>query len=753
MHMKRSLLIRGAALLLVGAGGFAQVSDDTTAGPGDSTGTPTNPTAAAEPEVDIFLDSIPVALSVSAPVRARVDRLLAAVRTNDHEAFVQCFDIDVLIDRGMRIMNAEATPLERVAIAQATIAPLIEEVLDEMRSRVGSHGTQVRMEKQFDDGTTYVVLRTRRDADALDRYVHLCLQGGDRLSIVDFEFEDSCVWGAEQIAYVQQAAHAPATTQERLKTYALAFEAALQAHTAGKSIEAIAKLETLQSEALALGLQAPVVYWRSMLETAFSSGRREIAANAAHELIKLRPATPLPRFYLGRMALDDGRLEAARMHLTNYQRLVGPDAQALAMIGDSYELSGELDRALEYWRAALDQNPDLTDAMYSLGMYLNGADTAELIDRFRATAVPLRHFEPLVSAWSVRGRCSAVAWLSEARREDEPRDPNAYYYEATCELKLSNFDRVQELAMQGRALVEDDQRGPYDALWIEAAWSKGDPLEAYRSAPDKAFAFDAIGEQLVFGGGELEQLLELIELRRADDPQDVWIPYYQGQACQARGLYSDADEYLRIGYTHALETEDADRAAAYRMARTDNAYAGGSGVAAYQQMPEEDVYRRLLELILSSRDGGNLAQLIALRRERKPGDPQLGFWLAHAQIISGQEAAGLERLMARRGEFAQDPDLARWLESDLVRANLRLGRLEQAMQFAEASTRRDRNPFFEFVVQVWRGNAAAAENLYGELVKLGYGAEHVYGDQDIGRKLMTDETFSRFRTLHPPPRR
>ena len=204
-------------------------------------------------------------------------------------------------------------------------------------------------------------------------------------------------------------------------------------------------------------------------------------------------------------------------------------------------------------------------------------------------------------------------------------------------------------------------------------------MEAYRNAPDKAFAFDAICEQLVFGAGELEQLVALIELRRADDSQDVWIPYYQGQAYHAQGQFVEADDHFRIGYTHALETDDADRAAAYRMARTDNAYAGGSGIAAYSQMPEEDVYRRLLELVLSARDGDTLAELIALRRERRPNDPQLGFWLAHAQVISGQEEAGLQRLIARRGEFAKDPDLARWLESDLVRANLRLGRFDQAL--------------------------------------------------------------------------
>lgn len=699
---------------------------------------------------DAFLESIPGSLIVTKAVRAHFDSLLETVRADDETAFRALFDVDELIDRGYRITQQECGTLERVAVTQVTVTPLLETLFAELRERVGAHGSELRMEKSFEDGATYVVLRTRADSDLLDRYIHFCLRADERLAIVDFEFEDAAVWASEQVAYSPQAARAPEAVKERLKAYALAFEAALEKHQSGDPVEALEELLALREEASALGLQAPVVYFRTLMVLAFGSGRRDLSDQAAQELITLRPATPLPRFYRGRMALDAGRLDAARIHLANYQRLIGPDAQALAMIGDSYEQAGELERALDYWRAALDQNPDLTDALFSLGMHTAGADSAELVERFRSTTEPLRHFEALVGAWSARGKCSSVALLSAARREDEPRDPNAYYYEAACELQLSRFERVKELTLAGRELVAEDERRPYDALWIEAAWSQGDPLEAYRNAPDKAFAFDAIAEQLVFGGGELEQLVALIELRRADDSQDVWIPYYQGQACHAQGQFADADDHFRLGYTHALETEDADRAAAYRMARTDNAYAGGSAVAAYTQMPEEDVYRRLLELVLSARDGDTLAELIALRRERRPQDPQLGFWLAHAQIISGQEEAGLQRLMARRGEFAEDPDLARWLESDLVRANLRLGRFDQALGFAEASTRRDGNPFFEFLVQVARGNAVAAERLYESLVEIGYGTEHVYGDHDIGRKLLTDEAFARFRTLWPP---
>lgn len=706
--------------------------------------------APAELPPDAFLESIPGSLIVTKAVRAHFDRLLDAVRADDEAAFRALFDVDELIDRGFRITQQECGTLERVAIAQVTVTPLLETLFAELRKRVGTHGSEVRMEKSFEDGATYVVLRTRSDSDLLDRYVHFCLRADERLTIVDFEFEDAAVWASEQVAYSPQAAKAPDETKARLKAYALAFEAALNRYSGGEPVDALEDLMALREEALALGLQAPVVFFRTLMELSFGAGRRDLADQAAQELITLRPATPLPRFYRGRMALDAGRLDAARIHLANYQRLVGPDAQALAMIGDSYEQAGELERALDYWRAALDQNPDLTDAMFSLGMHLAGPDSTELVDRFRRATEPLRHFEPLVSAWSARGKCSSVTVLSAARREDEPRDPNAYYYEAACELQLANFERVQELTLAGRELLPEGDRRPYDALWIEAAWSQGDPLDAYRDAPDKAFAFDAIAEQLVFGAGELEQLVALIELRRADDSQDVWIPYYQGQAYHAQGQYVEADDHFRLGYTHALETDDPDRAAAYRLARTDNAYTGGSGIAAYTQMPEEDVYRRLLELILSARDGDTLAELIALRRERRPNDPQLGFWLAHAQIISGQEEAGLQRLMARRGEFAQDPDLARWLESDLVRANLRLGHFDQALEFAEASTRRDGNPFFEFLVQVARGNATAAERIYEDLVELGYGTEHVYGDHDVGRKLLTDEAFARFRTLWPP---
>ena len=113
----------------------------------------------------------------------------------------------------------------------------------------------------------------------------------------------------------------------------------------------------------------------------------------------------------------------------------------------------------------------------------------------------------------------------------------------------------------------------------------------------------------------------------------------------------------------------------------------------------------------------------------------------------------MQRLTARRADYARDPELAPWLESDLVRGNLRLGRLDVAQQFAEASTRRDGNPLFEFLVQVARGNAVAAENLFRKLRDAGYPIERAYADRDVGERLLKDPAFANFRTMWPPPRR
>ncbi len=731
-------------------------SPETTGGPGSGPGSA--PGAATDAILDAppteraigdFLAAFAAASPIDDRVRARVDALIGAARVGDRERLRASIDDAELLRRAEVLSGVPYGDLEREALWRVSVEPLLVELEAALAAPTVAGGDDLRLQREAKTGTLYVVLRLRDAVDLRDRYVHFALDAGDARKVTDFLLDDAVLWASEQVGLARSARRAPEKAHVVLDRYADGLQGALAMHEEGRTEEALGALSDLREDAESLGLEVPVGYWFTVLEVSFSGGRRDIADYAALRLVGLRPSLALPRFYRGRIALDAGKWAAARAHLESYQHLVGLDAQALAMMGDAYEGEGRLEEARRCWRAALDENPDLTDALFSLGLRLEG-DADEVALRFARTRRPLLHVEPLLNAWAARGACDAVFALAAARREQEPRDPNAYYYAATCALREGRFEEAQELATAGRALAQESERRAYDAVWVEAAWSRGDPLQAYRDAPDRAFAFDAIAEQLLFGGGDPAQLRELIELRRADDDQDVWIPYYEGQLFRAEGMHRDADDRLRIGYTHALETQDAERAAAYRLARAENAYEGGSGVQAYQQMPDEDVYRRLLQLALRANDDETLADLLTLRKERAPDDPHVGFWIAHTQILAGQEERGLERLVAKREEYERDPVLLPWLESDLVRGCLRVGRMEDARRFAEMSTARDGDPALEFLVHVAAGRVEAAENTFKRLRELGYDATWAYQDPDVGARLAEDEAFANFRTLWPP---
>jgi len=691
---------------------------------------------------------------VSRSVRELVERLVAAVREEDRAAFLDCFDEDGQLDRIGGIAGTDLGPLARMVLRQEALEPVLSAAHREWRVLLGSSGEDVRLEQDLTGGRRSVVLRMRQDGVAVDHYLQFTLatdakSSGDEWRVIDFEFEDAGVSACEQMALPLVLGRQGKREHELFLEYAGQLQEALNLQESGDASAALLRLQGLEELSRRLPPQILAVYWRHVMGLAFEAGEYATSANAAAALGILRPTTPISRFYLGRVALRLGKPVDARMQLETYQRLVGSDGASLAWIGDSHALEGDLEKAISHWRSALDQNSELLEPIRSLGAHLPADRMHEVVASFRALQRPAQSCEALLSSWLEDGLCDPIEALSAARREDEPRDANAYYYAGACALRAGDFERAQKLALAGREYAPSGEVLTYDRLWLEAAWSTGDPLEAYRGAPDKAYAFDYIGEQLVFGSGDLEQLLALITLRVEDDDQDVWIPYYRGQAFTSQGQYEEADDQFRIGLTHALESEDADRAAAYRLARTDNAYAGGSGAAAYQQMPDSDVYARLLELVLTERDGDTLAELIALRKERVPDDPQLGFWLAHALIISGQEDAGLQRLLAKRGDYQQDEALRGWLESDLVRANVRLRRFEKALTHAQDSTRRDGNPYYEFIVQVARGNVQAAETIFLRLRELGYGQDLFYEDREIGKRLREDARFANFRLRWP----
>ncbi len=272
-------------------------------------------------------------------------------------------------------------------------------------------------------------------------------------------------------------------------------------------------------------------------------------------------------------------------------------------------------------------------------------------------------------------------------------------------------------------------------------------LEAYKAAGNKAAAFDGLAHALAESGAA-DRLEALIEAHRAGHPKDNWLPYYTGELHLLREEYEAADEAYAAGL--ALELSEEDREA-YRLARVYARFRAGQALEAYEQIgPRRETFAQLAGLLSAEGKAEELAALVEAHRGHDADDPALAYWGAEALWQRGDYAAMVRLLRERREAYLEGGGERTEHEGLLVRGLARLGRHDEALAAARASTAIDGNPYYEAVAHAAAGRAAETLETLEALTQMGYDASAFYEDSDIGAALR-GEGFEEVRQAYPPP--
>jgi len=415
---------------------------------------------------------------------------------------------------------------------------------------------------------------------------------------------------------------------------------------------AAARLSELDAERLRNDAQSLLL----LGSVAFAQERYEEAERHLRRVLELTPPHPGARKMLGTILLERGQAEAALDVLEPALLRAPEDPALLSLLGRAFAGAGRRDQAVEVLEQAVALNPRSAALRAELGRArLAAGEVAAAIEDLRAAFALEGGAEPGLLLGQVlleQGRYPDALEVAETLAERHPRDARVYNLAGVARLGLDDRDRAR--ASLEKALVLDARYEParlnlgkLDALEgrIERARERYQTM--LRNNPEHVPAMAELAT-LAEHEGDLEEAIRWLEKVRTLAPGAL------GEALRLVDLY--------------IETDSAD--VAHSLARE-----------------------------LEGRHPEDLRVLAALgRAEIARGDPD------HAQVtfqrmsrLAGYDADGLA-FTARHQLMVGDVDGARWsllkaaearpdalgLQVELARLELRMGRVEDALERAKA---------------------------------------------------------------------
>jgi uncharacterized protein HemY len=338
--------------------------------------------------------------------------------------------------------------------------------------------------------------------------------------------------------------------------------------------------------------------------------------------------------------------------------------------------------------------------------------------------------------------------LIEAHRPHAAEDPALLFYAARAKVLLHQEAEATALLEKAyRKQANTYLRRSYVDQFVRDMAAAGKGLDAYRSAPDQAAAFETLAHEWLLKKNkkDLDRLLEVHRPRHAQEPEFL---YYLGEAQMLAGNPGQADQH----FTAALKASPQD-AWRYRNALFRARIQAGKMAATYQDFKADaQALATLAHVCLNEKNAGQLEALVAAHRKAQPDDPRLAGWGLEVQWLK-KDYAGVLRLLAedQGGVFTQPRFRWKW-DDYRVRCLVKLGKTKEAVQEAEALIRGRRGHGLLFVLAhaahggVEEAITAMAKVRAGRLALVSY-----YQDEDLG-PLLRSEPFRAFREKFPEPK-
>jgi tetratricopeptide (TPR) repeat protein len=338
--------------------------------------------------------------------------------------------------------------------------------------------------------------------------------------------------------------------------------------------------------------------------------------------------------------------------------------------------------------------------------------------------------------------------LIEAHRPHAAEDPALLCYAARAKVLLHQEAEAAALLDKAyRKQANQYLRRSYVDQFVRDMAAAGKGLEAYRSAPDPAAAFETLAQDWLVKKNkqELERLLEAHRPRHAQEPLFL---YYLGEAQMLAGNLAQAETQ----FTAALKASPQDPVR-YRHALFRARIRAGKVAATYQEFrADPQTFETLAGVCIQEENVGQLEALVAAHRKAQPEDPRLAGWGLEVKWLK-KDYAGVLRLLAedQGGVFTQPR--FRWKRDDYrVRCLVKLGKTREAVQEAEALMRKRRmeGPLLVLAHAV-HGGAPGAITAMAKVRGGRFASAEYYGDEDLG-PLLRSEPFRAFREKFPEPK-
>jgi hypothetical protein len=298
------------------------------------------------------------------------------------------------------------------------------------------------------------------------------------------------------------------------------------------------------------------------------------------------------------------------------------------------------------------------------------------------------------------------------------------------------------------AQADQGRRSGYVHQIVAAMDEAGRGLDAYRAAPDKAAAFEALAGRLVWQKKEKE-LGALLEAHGKEHAVEAPVRYYTGEWYLLRGEAARAEPC----FAAALNADDPRQPWRERGALFRARVKLGKAAATYRQFdPGTRTFGELAALCEQEKDADQLQALLDAHRKTDPDDPALTARAVDVRWLKQDYAGVLELLTEGRDDVFDLPQY-RWKYDDrLVRCLVKLKRPADAVREAEArAKKRYGNRVLLVLAHAAAGDVKAAIAVLDKERRRSSLVVACYGDPDLG-PLLRGEPFAAFREKYPKPK-
>jgi tetratricopeptide (TPR) repeat protein len=543
---------------------------------------------------------------------------------------------------------------------------------------------------------------------------------------------------------------------------------ALPAIAAGEFEKAETALQRIGPISLPQVLQA----YRQLLWGMVHLGKNEMAKGLEDidRAEQLNPDMPIVYYLRAKAYSALEQHEQAIEQTRKYIDALGPDGEAYLTMGQAYEALDRHADAADCFRKALDDTPELEEALTGLRPKLDVRDTAELGERLRKMRDPAAHFDRLFHDALSHGDLVAAVALCDGLAQVQPDSVAVTSARVRLHVRVGRIDEAAALFRASLTKVTDPKdRDRVRLDYFYAMAGEGHGLDAYRAVPntDAAAAFRTLADNLLdfdldpderpAGREPEEELRGLIDAHRQRQPADPWLHFYTGQLHMQAKDYDAAEKEFAAGMAKPLDEESQNR---FRWTRVWARFQAGRGLSAYGEIgPSDKTFRQLAGLFNNPEHVDHLNELIEAHRKTTPIDRTLPIWEGQAHWLRKE----YERAVAQYRRDAPPPnekdDEERFeeglpwdWEQNLVRSLIRLKRFDEARHELERPTLKHYTILRAAVAAAAGDVTGTDQELAGIAKERFLSPASLYADPDLGPALRSDK-FAPLRQKYPEPKK